>query len=300
MYAISVDNLVKSYGDHKAVKGISFGVPEGSFFAFLGPNGAGKSTTISIISSLLKRDSGNVTIFGREPSDLETKKTIGIVFQDPKLDKILTVRENVESRGAYYGLTKGELKNAVDHVLDITECTEFADQKYGQLSGGQRRRADIARALVHSPRLLILDEPTTGLDPKTRLLIWNLINRLNRENGITILLTTHYMEEAAEADDVVIINRGEIVAHGTPVQLREEHCSDRMFFSASDRDRAFAILKDLDADFTEDKDRIVVKLRKTADSVPIITALGNIITNLEVRTGTLDEAFINITGEVFE
>ncbi|MCQ2085764.1 MAG: ABC transporter ATP-binding protein [archaeon] len=300
MYAISVENLVKSYGDHQAVKGISFDVPEGSFFAFLGPNGAGKSTTISIISSLLKRDSGNVSIFGKEPSDLETKKNIGIVFQDPKLDKILTVRENVEVRGAFYGLDKNALKETVDWVLDITECREFADQRYGQLSGGQRRRADIARALVHRPRLLILDEPTTGLDPKTRMLIWNLINRLNRENGITILLTTHYMEEAAEADDIVIINRGNIVAHGTPNELREAHCSDRLYFVPSDKSKAIEVLADMNIEYTEDKERFVVKVKKTADAVPIITALGDIITSLEVRTGTLDEAFINITGEVLE
>lgn len=300
MIAIKVNDLKKSYGDHSAVKGISFEVPEGSFFAFLGPNGAGKSTTISIISSLLRKDSGEVLIFGKNPEDIDTKKAIGVVFQDPKLDKILTVRENIRVRGSLYGLQKKELEDAVERAIGITECGEFADQKYGELSGGQRRRADIARALVHRPRLLILDEPTTGLDPKTRMMIWNLVNRLNREDNITVLLTTHYMEEAAGADDIVIISHGEIVAHGTPVSLRDRYCSDRLVFVPKDLGTAAEILGKINIGYKEDKGTVTVLLKKTSDSVPIINALGDVIESLEVRTGTLDEAFINIIGEVTE
>ena len=298
--AVTVNELRKSYGDIKAVDGISFEILQGSFFAFLGPNGAGKSTTIQILTSILKQDSGEASIFGRSPRDPESKRSIGVVFQDPKLDKSLTVRENLETRAALYGLKDAEMKDSVRLVMETTECTEFADRKYGELSGGQRRRVDIARALVHKPQLLILDEPTTGLDPKTRRLIWELIEDLNRNKGLTVLLTTHYMEEAAGADDIVIINRGRIVAHGTPQELRDRHCSDRLVFVPKDADSARKILTSEGIAFTEDKGVFTVPLAKTADSVPIIGKLGDNFESIEVRTGTLDEAFINITGEAIE
>ena len=298
--AVTVNELRKSYGDIKAVDGISFEIPQGSFFAFLGPNGAGKSTTIQILTSILKQDSGEASIFGRSPRDPESKRSIGVVFQDPKLDKSLTVRENLETRAALYGLKDAEMKDSVGLVMETTECTEFADRKYGELSGGQRRRVDIARALVHKPQLLILDEPTTGLDPKTRRLIWELIEDLNRNKGLTVLLTTHYMEEAAGADDIVIINRGRIVAHGTPQELRDRHCSDRLVFVPKEVDSARNVLTSEGIAFTEDKGVFTVPLAKTADSVPIIGKLGDNFESIEVRTGTLDEAFINITGEAIE
>lgn len=295
MDAVTVDSLMKSYGDLRAVNGISFSVPEGSFFAFLGPNGAGKSTTIGIIISLLKADSGKVSVFGKDPDS--SRSDIGVVFQDPKMDSLLTVRENIAVRGSMYGLAGKELESAVDNTLEATGCTEFADRRYGQLSGGQRRRADIARAMVHSPRLLILDEPTTGLDPMSRSSIWELIRGLNGSRGITVVLTTHYMEEAADADDIVIINRGEIVAHGTPAQLRDSHCHDTLSFVPKDPAAASALLDSMKIDYENDKGKFRVTLKRTADSVPIITALGDNIESLEVRTGTLDEAFIEITGE---
>ena len=298
MNAISIRDLRKSYGDVEAVRGISFDVPEGSFFAFLGPNGAGKSTTISVITSLARADSGTVEIFGRHPSD--ARGDIGVVFQDPKLDTLLTVRENIRVRASMYGIEGDSLEQAVSRAIETTGCTEFADRRYGNLSGGQRRRADIARALVHSPKLLILDEPTTGLDPKTRTLVWELVNRLNRENGMTVLLTTHYMEEAEGADMVTVINHGEIVTRGTPAEIREAHSRDRMVFEASDSERARSVLESLNIEFTENERVFTVPLGRTADSVPVITALGDLITRLEVRTGSLDEAFVNITGEEIE
>ena len=294
MDAVTVDGLVKSYGDVEAVKGISFSVPEGSFFAFLGPNGAGKSTTISIIISLLKADSGSIKVFGNDPES--SRPDIGVVFQDPKMDPLLTVRENITVRGSMYGLSGEALRSAVDGTIDATGCVEFADRRYGQLSGGQRRRADIARAMVHSPRLLILDEPTTGLDPMSRSAIWELIRGLNTSKGITVILTTHYMEEAADADDIVIINRGEIVAHGTPSQLRDSHCHDTMSFVPKDPAAAESLLDSRGIAYESDKGVYRIKLSRTADSVPIIAALGDNIESLEVRSGTLDEAFIEITG----
>ena len=300
MTAISVRGLRKSYGDFEAVKGISFEVPEGSFFAFLGPNGAGKSTTISIVCSLLGYDSGEVEVFGRLVTDPSVKGDIGVVFQDPMMDGRLTVRENLTVRGGMYGLSGDVLKESVDRALEVSDSVEFADRPYGKLSGGQRRRADIARALVHSPRLLLLDEPTSGLDPQTRRRIWDTVNRLNRDEGLTILLTTHYMEEAAGADDIVIINHGGIAAHGTPAMLRERYCSDRMTVVPKDMDAVASVLSDAGIRFSVRADTVEIPLASTVDAAPVVAMLDGMIDSLEVRNGTLDDAFIRITGEEME
>ena len=300
MTAISVRGLRKSYGDFEAVKGISFEVPEGSFFAFLGPNGAGKSTTISIVCSLLGYDSGEVGVFGRPVTDPSVKGDIGVVFQDPMMDGRLTVRENLTVRGGMYGLSGDVLEKSVDRALEVSDSIEFADRPYGKLSGGQRRRADIARALVHSPRLLLLDEPTSGLDPQSRRRIWDTVNRLNREEGLTILLTTHYMEEAAGADDIVIINHGEIAAHGTPAMLRERYCSDRMTVVPKDMGAVASVLSDAGIGFSVRADTVEIPLASTIDAAPVVAMLDRMIDSLEVRNGTLDDAFIRITGEEME
>ncbi len=296
MDAISVDGLRKSFGDIEAVKGISFSVPEGAFFAFLGPNGAGKSTTISIICSLLKADSGEVSIFGKDVSDPSVRSDMGVVFQDPMMDARLTVRENVRIRGAMYGLSGDALEDSVSSALSAADAAEFADRMYGKLSGGQRRRADIARALVHSPRLLLLDEPTSGLDPQTRAKIWETVKDLNREHGMTVLLTTHYMEEASGADDIVVIDRGSIAAHGTPSALKDRYCRDRMTFEPTDMDAATEVLSSLGIGYAVGSGTVTVELGSTADAVPIVKALDSLIGSFEVRSGTLDDAFIAITG----
>ncbi len=296
MDAISVDGLRKSFGDIEAVKGISFSVPEGAFFAFLGPNGAGKSTTISIICSLLKADSGEVSIFGKDVSDPSVRSDMGVVFQDPMMDAGLTVRENVRIRGAMYGLSGDALEDSVSSALSTADAAEFADRMYGKLSGGQRRRADIARALVHSPRLLLLDEPTSGLDPQTRARIWETVKDLNRAHGMTVLLTTHYMEEASGADDIVVIDRGSIAAHGTPSALKDRYCRDRMTFEPTDMDAATEVLSSLGIGYAVDSGAVTVELGSTADAVPIVKALDSLIGSFEVRSGTLDDAFIAITG----
>ena len=300
MSAISVRGLRKSYGDREAVKGIDFEVPEGSFFAFLGPNGAGKSTTISIICSLMEQDSGEVLLFGNDSSLPEVRRDIGVVFQDSMMDRMLTVRENVTLRGSMYGLTGDDLKDAVSSAISKADAMEFADQRYGQLSGGQRRRADIARALVHSPRILLLDEPTSGLDPQTRKTIWETITTLNRESGMTIFLTTHYMEEASESDDVVIIDHGTIVAHGTPVQLREKYCSDNMVLVPFDMEKLCSALDSSGTPYTVVKDVVHMDIQNTMDALPIIESVKDLISSFEVRMGTLDDAFINITGGELE
>lgn len=222
---ITVSSLKKSFGKVKAVKGIDFSVKKGSLFAFLGPNGAGKSTTIDILCTLNKYDDGDVTIagFDLDHDADEIRKSIGVVFQDNLLDKKLTVRENLMIRAGFYYNTKAKRKAAVDDAAKYSEIEEFIDRDYGALSGGQRRRVDIARALLNTPQLLFLDEPTTGLDPQTRKHIWETVERLQKENNMTIFLTTHYMEEAAKADYVVIMDDGLIVAQGTPYELKEKY-----------------------------------------------------------------------------
>lgn len=300
MSAISVRDLRKSYGDVEAVKGISFDVPEGSFFAFLGPNGAGKSTTISIICSLLDYDSGEVRVFDTDVSDPSVKREIGVVFQDAMMDGRLTVRENLSVRGGMYGMTGDVLERAVDRAIRVSDSSEFADRPYGKLSGGQRRRADIARALVHGPRLLLLDEPTAGLDPQTRSRIWGTITELNRTEGLTVLLTTHYMEEAAGADDVVIVNHGVVAAHGTPAMLRERYCSDRMSVVPRDMDGVASLLESEGIRYETHADVIEIPLSSTLDAIPIMRRLDGLVESLEVRSGSLDDAFIRITGEGME
>ncbi|MBO4356953.1 MAG: ABC transporter ATP-binding protein [Candidatus Methanomethylophilaceae archaeon] len=296
MKAVSVQGLRKSYGDFEAVKGISFEVNEGSFFAFLGPNGAGKSTTISILCSLLNYDSGTVEMFGKDPSDARAE--IGVVFQDHMLDDRLTVRENIALRGQMYGLSGQALKDAVDKVLKLTDAEEFADRKYGMLSGGQKRRVDIARALVHDPKMIILDEPTAGLDPQSRTSLWRTVFDLNRNTGLTVFLTTHYMEEASDADDIVIIDHGEIVAQGTSDELKEKYCTDYIRAIPKDRQTFVDRLSSEDIVFTDDKGIITIPIKDTISSIDILNRLRDDLESFEVRTGTLDEAFIKITGGV--
>ncbi len=294
MAAVSVHGLRKNYGDLEAVKGISFEVKEGSFFAFLGPNGAGKSTTISIICSLLDYDSGTVEVFGKNPAEARTE--IGVVFQDHMLDDKLTVRENVSLRGSMYGLKGQGLKDAVDKVLALTDSNEFADRRYGTLSGGQKRRADIARALVHNPKMLVLDEPTAGLDPQSRTMLWRTVFNLNRETGLTVFLTTHYMEEASDADDIVIIDHGEIVAQGTSDELKEQYCTDYIRAIPKDQESFINKLSFENIRFTMDKGIFIIPVSDTIRSIGLLNKFRDDLESFEVRKGTLDEAFIKITG----
>jgi multidrug/hemolysin transport system ATP-binding protein len=219
---IIVENLKKSYGNVKAVNGIDFFVNEGELFAFLGPNGAGKTTTIDIICTLLAPDAGKVSVNGYKlgKNDDKIRQCIGVVFQDSILDNLLTVKENLFTRGSFYGMPQRQLAEAVKKAAEAADILSFINRPYGKLSGGQRRRADIARALVNTPKVLFLDEPTTGLDPQTRKSVWDTIRSLQKDTGMTVFLTTHYMEEAAGADYVAIIDNGLISAKGTPGELR--------------------------------------------------------------------------------
>lgn len=295
---IDVKGLKKSYGSLEAVKGIDFHMEKGQLFAFLGPNGAGKSTTIDIITTFLKPNSGSVHIDGFQlgKEDDEIRKSIGAVFQDNLLDKKLSVRENLMTRGSLYGLHGESLKKAVEHTLTITELQDIANRKYGKLSGGQRRRADIARSLIHTPKLLFLDEPTTGLDPQTRAMLWNVILKLQKEEGMSIFLTTHYMEEAADADYVVVIDHGCISAQGTPVQLKERYAHDTLRIYPHHLDYVQTILKDLSITYEFNKDALDITLANTMDAIPIINKVKDEIAGFEVLHGTLDDAFLGIIG----
>lgn len=242
--AITVKNLTKSYGDVKAVQGIDFEVEKGSLFAFLGPNGAGKSTTINMICTFLQPAAGEVTVngFTLGKQDDEIRKIIGAVFQEGVLDKLLSVEENLRVRGSFYGLKDAELTRAIEKTSAITGIGDLLKRRYGKLSGGQRRRCDIARGLIHAPRILFLDEPTTGLDPQTRKHMWETLSKIQQENDMTVFLTTHYMEEAADADYVTVIDDGKITAQGTPSELKEAYSKDRLLLTTQQPDAVRQLL----------------------------------------------------------
>lgn len=294
-----VEDLKKYYGEIKAVDGISFYLETGKLFAFLGPNGSGKSTTIDTICTYLKPDGGIVIIDGHElgKDDDAIRKTIGVVFQDGLLDRMLTVEENIRTRASLYDLKGKELDEAVKRASRLAGTDELLKRKYGKLSGGQRRRCDIARALVNQPKILFLDEPTTGLDPQTRKNIWETITSLQKEAGMTVFLTTHYMEEAASADYVTVIDKGKVVAKGTPPELREKYASDKVVFNCTDTEKVKAILDAKKAEYTQNGNRITVNLKRTLDALPYIKEAEGYITGFEVTAGTMDDAFINITGK---
>lgn len=293
---IEVSGLKKSYDLVEAVKGIDFYVERGSLFAFLGPNGAGKSTTIDIISTLLEPDDGSIVIDGYTlgKEDDKIRSIIGIVFQDNLLDHELTVRENLLIRGGLYGL-KSSLTESLNYAAKVTNINDFIDRPYGKLSGGQRRRADIARALMNKPKILILDEPTTGLDPETRQNIWETISKLQREEGMTIFLTTHYMEEAAKSNYVVVIDNGLITAKGTPAELKEEYSTDNMIIHSNEIAKVEELINHMGYKYEKNIDTITVTLSSTMDAIPIIEAIKDLMIGFQVLKGTMDDAFIRIT-----
>ncbi len=295
---IEVNGLKKSYGNIQAVKGIDFYVERGSFFAFLGPNGAGKSTTINMIDTLLQPDGGKVVIngytLGREDNEIRT--IVGTVFQEHLLDDLLTVRENLVLRGSFYHTVKADLTAAVEYAAQSTGVTGYLDRPYGKLSGGQKRRADIARALVNTPEILILDEPTTGLDPQTRQNVWEAVEQLRKENNMTIFLTTHYMEEAAKADYIVVIDNGEIAAKGTPAQLKQRYSTAQLILQTEDTAGVMDILNKFELPCEVLGDTITVRLESTMQALPLLNKCRDRIQGFQVAEGNMDDAFINITG----
>ena len=293
---IEVKNLKKSYKDVEAVKGISFSVQSGSFFALLGENGAGKTTTINIIATLLKKSSGEVKVNENtvDADDSLIRKDIGVVFQNNMLDNYLTVRENIINRGRMYHLSSVNIKNRIKLLSNKIGLSDFLDRRYGKLSGGQKRRADIARALINEPKILILDEPTTGLDPKTRKSVWEMVKTLKQETGLTVFLTTHYMEEAAQADRIVILDSGQIKVQGTPQTLRLKFSSDRLIIIPKEKEKVIDHLQFMGYEYSSHKETVDVCLDNSIQAIDIIYKLRNDIDEFEVIRGNMDDVFINV------
>ncbi len=292
---IEIKNLFKSFKDVKAVYDLSFSVKEGELFAFLGLNGAGKSTTISIICGQLEKDQGQVIINGVD-TDLNTesfKNELGVVFQNSVLDKSLSVKDNLESRAALYNICGQDFYNRLYELADLLDFKSFLSKSVGKLSGGQRRKIDIARALIHQPKILILDEPTTGLDPQTRKLVWNVLNQLRKENHMTIFLTTHYMEEASDADYVIILDSGKIVAEGTPLQLKNQYTGD--FITLYNIDQSD--IEQLSLKYEKIRDAYRMEVSNTAEATRLIMQYPELFQDYEITKGKMDDVFLSITGK---
>ena len=292
---MEITGLVKKFGDLTAVNDISFTVRRGELFAFLGVNGAGKSTTISVICGLLRADAGKVVVDGSDISvDMnKVKSGIGVVFQSSGLDKALDVKSNLKSRAALYGIFGTEFEKRYAELNEMLSLKELERRAVGKLSGGQRRRCDIARALIHRPKLLILDEPTTGLDPQTRRTVWSVIDNLRKSGDMTVLLTTHYMEEAADADHVVILDSGKIAAQGTPIELKNKFTGD--FISVYDRTQEQLSLLGRPIEKIPGGYRISVK--DTAEATELIKRYPELFTDYEVSKGKMDDVFLAATGK---
>lgn len=292
---LKIEHLTKSYGEKKAVNDLSFKVKEGEFFAFLGVNGAGKSTTINIICGQLSKDSGRVEICGtdidKDPDRI--KRSLGVVFQSSVLDKDLSVRDNLESRAALYGIHGAEFKKRLSYLSGLLEFEDLLRRPVGKLSGGQRRRIDIARALLHNPKILILDEPTTGLDPQTRKLLWQVIGTLRQDTGLTVFLTTHYMEEAADADYVVILDKGQIAAEGTPLQLKNKYTGDFITLYGETEET----VKRLNAPYEAIRDAFRISVPNTAAATELIIKYPEIFRDYEITKGKMDDVFLAVTGQ---
>lgn len=291
---IEISGLVKRFGELTAVDDISFEVRRGELFAFLGVNGAGKSTTISIICGQLGANSGTVTVDGHDLNkEIDViKRDIGVVFQYSALDKVLGVKSNLKSRAALYGIFGEEFEKRYDELDKMLGLKELEKRAVGKLSGGQRRRCDIARALIHSPKILILDEPTTGLDPQTRKTVWSVIETLRRRGDMTVFLTTHYMEEAADADYVVILNAGRIVAKGTPVELKNAYTGDFISFYDKSEDELAALGRPVQ----KISGGYRIEVKDTAEATELIKAYPDMFTDYEVSKGKMDDVFLAATG----
>ena len=299
MKAVTVKNLTKKYKEHLAVDSISFEVEEGEFFAFLGENGAGKSTTINILCTIFEKTDGEVTVFGHELGieDDAIRQCIGIVFQNSVLDGKLTVKENLYTRGAYYGLTKAEIKERLKPFMEHFELSEIWNRRYDKLSGGQRRRVDIVRALINNPKILFLDEPTTGLDPKSRKIVWDYIDFLRKERHMTIFLTTHYMEEVKDADRVVILDKGRIVATDTPAGLKNRYTNSKLIWYGDKDERNDSVIEGMD--YRYEADHYIIQIPKNGDDFNLTDYLyrrRDEITDYEIIKGSMDDVFLNLTG----
>lgn len=296
---IKVRNLTKNFGNMKAVDDISFEVERGELFGFLGVNGAGKSTTINILCTLANKTFGAVEVCGLElgKKDKEIRNKIGVVFQDNSLDELLTVKENLISRAYLYETNSKKIKQNLDRVCEILKIGDLLGRQFRELSGGQKRSCDIARALMNTPEILFLDEPTTGLDPKTRQNLWNNIDYLRKETQMTVFLTTHYMEEAARAKHIAIMDAGKIAVHGTPFKIKEEYSTDKLKVEPSNIDEIKGILGEHHLNYKEDTNRLSIDIPNSLYSIELLEKIKKYIKSFEVVQGTMEDAFLNITGK---
>lgn len=292
---IEIKHLSKSFKDVKAVNDLSFKVKEGEFFAFLGINGAGKSTTISIMCGELKKDTGSVMVdrvsIDEHPERIS--RSIGVVFQNSVLDKDLTVYENLKYRAGLYGIFGTDFEKRLKELSDIFMLDSYINRQVKKLSGGQKRRVDIVRALLHNPKILILDEPTTGLDPQTRSIVWQNINELRNKKGLTVFLTTYYMEEASDADYVIILDSGMIVGEGTPHDLKTKHAKDFItLYNVKKEDVALIGLP-----YEEIRDGFRIPVNNTNEAKNLILKYPDLFKDFEIVKGNMDDVFLNITGK---
>lgn len=299
MNIIEVRNLTKDYKGKRAVDSISFDVEEGELFAFLGENGAGKSTTINMLCTVLAKTTGSAFIAGKElgKEDDEIRKAIGIVFQNSVLDRKLSVKENLLTRGSYYGLSAREVKERIEPFKDRFELDEIWNRRYEKLSGGQRRRVDIVRALINDPKILFMDEPTTGLDPKSRRLVWDHIDYLRREHGMTIFLTTHYMEETRDSDHVVILDKGNIIAKGTPAELKSKYAHSKLVWYTAQSPDSENLISRISNEYAYDADHY--NIVTDDDLTEFIYQNKNHIRDYELIKGSMDDVFLTLTGKEF-
>jgi multidrug/hemolysin transport system ATP-binding protein len=296
---IQIRDIKKNYGPIEAVKGISFSIREGEFFSLLGPNGSGKTTTISMICTILSMDAGSVEIRGYRVGrdDKKIRRMLGVVFQNNRLDSVLTVRENLEIRGRLYSLPKPTLENRIEELLTITGAVDLVKRKYGTLSGGEKRKVDVARALIHSPKILLLDEPTTGLDPESRSKIWQMVTNLRNEENVTILLTTHYLEETNESDHVVVLNEGRVQVAGKPSEIKDRYSHNFLIIHTNHKEELEVMLDDQNTAYKYRDGMFFIPLKNTKEAISIINDCQGLIESYEVKQGTMDDAFMSILRE---
>lgn len=298
-HIIEIERLSKHFDHVVAVDNISFSVMQGELFAFLGTNGAGKSTTINMICTLLKKTSGTIRVdgFDTEKDAAAVRRCLGVVFQNNVLDDLLTVSDNLKTRARFHGLHGNRLSSRLDEIRTTFELTDIWKRPFGKLSGGQKRKCEIARAILCEPKVLILDEPTTGLDPQTRTLIWDLIRKMQVQREMTVFLTTHYMEEAAAADHVVILEKGNICAQGTPDTLKSQYGKDTLRLRFGDTADGLRKLKAIGYQPKQNADCIIIPVRDCQEALKIINGLDNFI-DFELIKGSMDDVFLAATGRM--
>lgn len=299
---IRASHLKKYFKEVKAVDDISFEIKRGELFGFLGINGAGKSTTINMLCTLSRPTDGGAEICGHElgKEDERIREKIGVVYQNNCLDEKLSVKENLFVRGSLYEKSGSRLKSQILNVCEILKLGDVYDRRFAMLSGGQKRRCEIARALVNRPEILFLDEPTTGLDPATRKNVWQSVEQLRKEMNMTVFLTTHYMEEAAKATSIAIIDGGHIMERGTPFSLKEKYAKDRLvlFPKEGQSERFRGALEAEKTAYKQKEGYITMNLENSMLALPILQKMQPFLSGFELVQGSMDDVFLNVTGKI--